>query len=457
MQNAETPSRLAAHSEALLTLHISKRAGWVGLLGLAILCALIAADIRSRNSRQIPSVQNIVEERKSAAVATSDGNTEKANVTPLIGESNLVTTIKSQSSENYTDRKSAVAFSTLNPPITKSEQQALLAPTIGARVGFAVARTAEEGKFNGAGTSFPHSIYSKWFSEYHKLHPEVQFTYDAIGSGGGIRRMLDGTIDFGGTDVPMSDEQLSQAPIEILHVPTVLGAVVPIYNVPGAGELRFTPEVLAGMFLGKIVSWNDAAIARVNPAVNLPNRPIMVIHRSDGSSTTFTFTDYLSKVSADWQDSVGKGSSVKWPVGLGGKSNEGVAGMVRQIEGAIGYIDLLYAEQSHSPFGRVRNRAGNFMRANLDNVTEAAASSREMPADFRVSITNAPGNNAYPIASFTWFLVPQEFADPTRGKDLALFLRWMIADGQAMTKDLGYAPLPKNVAVRISQKIAQIP
>jgi len=455
MPNTELPVSRAPHSEALLTLQISKRAGWVGLLGLAILCALIVVDIRGRDGRQSPPAQKMVDERPPATVPMPDGNRDIAR-RPL-GELKGATTAQLQPPGNRAADEPEGGVSTVGRQSTESEQQAVLAPTILARVGFAAVRTTEEGIFNGAGATFPDSIYSKWFSEYHKLHPEIQFKYQAIGSGGGIRRMLDGTIDFGASDVPMSDDQLSQASIRILHVPTVLGAVVPIYNVPGAGELRFTPEVLAGIFLGKIVSWNDVAIARANPAVILPNQPIIVIHRSDGNTSNFVFTDYLSKVSGEWQSFVGKGTSVKWPIGFGGKNNEGVAGMVRQMEGAIGYVDLLYAEQSHIPFGSVRNLAGRFVRANLDNVTEAAASVREMPTDFRVSITNAPGSGAYPIASYTWFLVPQEFADRARGKELAAFLTWMINDGQPMTKELGYAPLPRSVAARIGQTVAQIP
>ncbi len=250
---------------------------------------------------------------------------------------------------------------------------------------------------NGAGATFPNPMYQKWFSEYHKAHPDIQFNYQSIGSGGGIRQVLAQTVDFGASDGPMTDEQLSQAKTKILHIPTVLGAVVPAYNVPGVtSELKFTPEALAGIFLGKITTWNDPAIAKANPGVNLPNQTIIVIHRSDGSGTTYIFTDYLSKVSSEWQNGPGKGTSVKWPVGLGGKGNEGVAGMIRQMQGGIGYIELIYAVQNKIDYGSVKNASGAFVKASLDSVTAAAASAKSMPADFRVSITNAPGKDAYP-------------------------------------------------------------
>jgi phosphate transport system substrate-binding protein len=286
-------------------------------------------------------------------------------------------------------------------------------------------------------------MYSKWFSEYHKAHPEIQINYQSIGSGGGIRQVLAGTVDFGASDGPMSDEQLSQSKTKILHVPTVLGAVVPAYNVPGmSGEIKFTPQAMAGIFLGKITAWNDEAIASANPGLKLPNQPIIIVHRSDGSGTTYIFTDYLSKVSPDWQSRVGKNTSVKWPVGVGGKGNEGVAGMIRQMQGAIGYIELIYAVQNHIDYGSVKNASGGFIKASLDSVTAAAASVKSMPADFRVSITNAPGKDAYPISSFTWLLIPAQSKDATKGKILADFLNWMVDDGQKMTADLTYAPLP---------------
>ena len=310
---------------------------------------------------------------------------------------------------------------------------------------------------NGAGATFPNPIYSKWFSEYNKLHPDVQINYQSIGSGGGIRQVLNGTVDFGASDGPMTDEQLAQSKTKILHVPTVMGAVVPAYNVPGiSGEIKFTPEALAGIFLGKITNWSDPALAKVNPGVNFPNQPIIVIYRSDGSGTTFIFSDYLSKVSKDWSNIVGKGTSVKWPIGMGGKGNEGVAGQVRQLQGSIGYVELIYAVQNKITYGSVRNAAGNFVTATLDGVTEAAASVKTMPADFRVSITNAPGKTAYPISSFTWLLIPTPAKDPKKGKIIADFLDWMVTDGQKMTSQLSYAPLPESVVEKVKAAIKQV-
>jgi len=310
---------------------------------------------------------------------------------------------------------------------------------------------------NGAGATFPYPMYSKWFSEYHKAHPDIQINYQSIGSGGGIRQVLAGTVDFGASDGPMTDEQLSQAKTKILHVPTVLGAVVPAYNVPGvSGEIKFTPQALAGIFLGKITKWNDEAIAAANPGVKFPDKPIVIVHRSDGSGTTYIFTDYLSKVSPEWQSQVGKNTSVKWPVGLGGKGNEGVAGMIRQMEGSVGYIELIYAVENKITYGSIRNAAGNFVKASLDSVTAAAASVKSMPADFRVSITNAPGKDAYPISSFTWLLIPAQSKDSQKGKILADFLAWMVDDGQKMTAELAYAPLPESVAVKVKAEIKQV-
>ncbi|HYM07929.1 MAG TPA: phosphate ABC transporter substrate-binding protein PstS [Terriglobales bacterium] len=310
---------------------------------------------------------------------------------------------------------------------------------------------------NGAGATFPNPMYQKWFSEYHKAHPDIEFNYQSIGSGGGIRQVLAQTVDFGASDGPMTDQQLSEAKTKILHIPTVLGAVVPAYNIPGVNtELKFTPEALAGIFLGKITSWNDPAIAKANPGVNLPNQTIIVVHRSDGSGTTYIFTDYLSKVSSDWADGPGKGTSVKWPVGLGGKGNEGVAGMIRQMQGGIGYIELIYAVQNKIDYGLVRNAAGTFIKASLESVTAAAGSAKSMPADFRVSITNAPGKDAYPISSFTWLLIPEKSKDAAKGKILADFLNWMVDDGQKMTADLTYAPLPENVAEKVKGAIKMV-
>jgi len=317
--------------------------------------------------------------------------------------------------------------------------------------------TAAQTKLNGAGATFPYPIYSKWFNQYHQEHPEIEINYQSIGSGGGIRQVTAGTVDFGASDGPMSDQQLADAKKKIIHLPTVLGAVVPAYNIPGfKGELKFTPEVIAGIYLGKITTWNDPAIAKANPGVSLPGQSIIVVHRSDGSGTTYIFTDYLSKVSNEWRDSVGKNTSVKWPTGLGAKGNEGVAGMVRQMDGAFGYVELIYAVQNNITFGSVKNAAGVFVKASLDSTTAAAASMKAMPADFRVSITNAPGKDAYPIASFTWLLVPADWSDKTKEKTMVDFLNWMVNGGQGMTKDLSYAPLPKNVADKVKARIKDI-
>jgi len=310
---------------------------------------------------------------------------------------------------------------------------------------------------NGAGATFPNPMYSKWFSEYHKLHPDVQINYQPIGSGGGIRQVIAGTVDFGASDMPMTDDQLREAKFKVLNTPTVLGAVVPAYNIPGVtGEVKFTPEALAGIFLGKITKWNDKAIASANPGVNLPNQDILVVHRSDGSGTSFIWTDYLSKVSAEWKNQVGSGTSVKWPIGLGGKGNEGVAGSIRQLQGSIGYVELIYAVQNNIAYGSVGNAAGSFVKASLEGVTAAAAAAPKMPADFRVSITNAPGKESYPISSFTWLLIPAQSKDAAKGKILADFLNWMVTDGQKMTAALSYAPLPENVAEKVKEAIKQV-
>jgi phosphate transport system substrate-binding protein len=310
---------------------------------------------------------------------------------------------------------------------------------------------------NGAGATFPNPMYSKWFSEYHKLHPDIQINYQPIGSGGGIRQVIAGTVDFGASDGPMTDDQLKEAKVKILHIPTVLGADVPAYNVSGVtAELKFTPEALAGIFLGRITKWNDKAIASTNPGVSLPNEDILVVHRSDGSGTTYIWTDYLSKVSSDWLNQVGKGTSVKWPIGLGGKGNEGVAGSIRQLEGSIGYVELIYAVQNKISYGSVRNSAGEFVKASLDSVTAAAAAAPKMPADFRVSITNAPGKGSYAISSFTWLLIPAQSKDPAKGKILADFLSWMVTDGQKMTAALSYSPLPESVAEKVKEAIKQV-
>jgi phosphate transport system substrate-binding protein len=315
---------------------------------------------------------------------------------------------------------------------------------------------------NGAGATFPYPIYSKWFDEYHKSNGAIQINYQSVGSGAGIKQVTEGTVDFGASDGPMNDDQLKafkdKHGAAILHFPTVLGAAVPTYNIPGVtGELNFTPEALAGIFLGRISKWNDAAIANANKGVNLPANDIVVIHRSDGSGTTYIWTDYLSKVSTDWKDKVSKGTSVNWPVGLGGKGNEGVTGLIKQTPNAIGYVELIYAAQNKLPYGAVRNAAGEFVKADLAGVSAAAAAaSKTMPEDFRVSITNALGKGAYPISSFTWLLIPAKFSDASKRDAIKGFMTWMLGDGQNYAENLSYAKLPKEVVDRELKAIGKI-
>jgi phosphate transport system substrate-binding protein len=304
-------------------------------------------------------------------------------------------------------------------------------------------------KLNGAGATFPYPIYSKWFNEYHNMHSDIEINYQSIGSGGGIRQLQSGTVDFGASDMPLDDTKAKQMPTPILQLPTVIGAVVPAYNVSGlSGELKFTPEVLAGIYLGSITNWNDKAIAAANPGMKLPDKSIVVIHRSDGSGTTFVWTDYLSKVSPEWKSRVGSNTSVSWPVGLGAKGNEGVAGMIRQMDGSLGYVELIYALQNNITFGSVKNASGNFVKASLESVTTAAAAAKMAPNDFRVSITNAPGKDSYPISSFTYLLIPKQWKDASKQKVFVDFLNWMLESGQNMTTQLNYAPLPDQVKQR---------
>jgi phosphate transport system substrate-binding protein len=315
------------------------------------------------------------------------------------------------------------------------------------------AGAAQAQKLTGAGATFPYPIYAKWFSEYSAAHPGVQINYQSIGSGGGIRQATAGLVDFGATDGPMTDEQISGSKVKLVHLPTVMGAVVPIFNVTGVNDLKFSPDVLADLFLGKIGKWNDARIAKDNPGVKLPDEDVHVVHRSDGSGTTYIFSDYLTKVSKDWSGGPGKGTALNWPTGVGGKGNEGVAGFVRQLPGAIGYVELIYAMQNHIAFGAVKNSAGSWEKASIAGVTEAAASMKQMPADYRVSITNAPGAHAYPISSFTWMLVPLKSSDPAKGKVLKDFLNWMLNSGEGEVSALYYAPLPKAVVDKEHQTV----
>ena len=313
--------------------------------------------------------------------------------------------------------------------------------------------TAQAQKLTGAGATFPYPIYSKWFSEYSAAHPGVEINYQSIGSGGGIRQVTAGLVDFGATDGPATDEQLASSKTKLIHIPTVLGAVVPIFNVPGVSDIKFSSDVLADIFLGKISTWSDPRIAKDNPGVKLPDQKIIVVHRSDGSGTSYIFTDYLSKVSKEWANGPGKGTSPSWPVGVGGKGNEGVAGLVRQLPGALGYVELIYALQNKISYGAVKNPAGTWVKASIAGVTEAAASVKQLPADYRVSITNAPGKEAYPISSFTWLLVPLKSPDAAKGKVIKDLLSWIVNSGESEVSALSYAPLPKSVAAKVLKTV----
>lgn len=308
---------------------------------------------------------------------------------------------------------------------------------------------------NGAGATFPYPIYSKWFDEYTKVDPSVRFNYQSIGSGGGQKQIMAQTVDFGASDGPMSDDNLSKAPGKLLHIPTVAGAVVITYNVEGSPGLKFDGETIAGIFLGQIKKWNDPKVAATNPGVKLPDKDIVVVHRSDGSGTTFIFTDYLSKVSPEWKSKVGTNTSVSWPVGIGGKGNEGVSGQVKQTPGAIGYVELIYAIQNKMPYAEIKNAAGDVVKPTLDSVTAALATAT-IPDDFRFSMTNAPGKGAYPIAGATWLLVYEQQKDANKGKKLVEFLKWALTKGETMAKDLDYAPLPDSVQQRVLKRIDEI-
>ncbi len=324
--------------------------------------------------------------------------------------------------------------------------------------GFAlVCTTGFAQKLNGAGATFPNPIYSKWFSEYSAQHPGVEINYQPIGSGGGIRQVTAGTVDFGATDGPMTDAQIKESKVKVQHIPTVLGAVVPIYNLPGVQqELKFSQDALAGIYLGKISTWNDPVIQKDNPGVKLPNIDITVVHRSDGSGTTFIFTDWLSKVSPEWKGGPGAGTAVSWPKGLGGKGNEAIAGLVRQLPGSIGYVELIYALQNKIPYGEVRNASGQFVKASIEGVAAAAAALKQMPPDYRVSITNEPGAAVYPISSFTWLLIPTQPQDQAKAKVLKDFLGWMLEHGEGEAPQLFYAPLPPPVAERVKATVASL-
>ena len=311
---------------------------------------------------------------------------------------------------------------------------------------------AQAQKITAAGATFPYPIYSKWFSEYSAAHPGVEINYQSIGSGGGIQQVTNGVVDFGASDMPMSDQAMADAKVKVINIPTVLGADVPAFNLPGITDLKFGSSVLADIFLGKITNWNDPRIAKDNPGVHLPDQKIIVVHRSDGSGTTFIWTDYLSKISSEWASGPGKGTSINWPTGIGGKGNENVASLVRQMSGGIGYIELIYALQNHINFGSVQNSAGNFVKASIGGVTAAAATAK-IPPDYRVSITNAPGPDAYPISSFTYLLIPTSPTDAAKEHVIKDMLSWIINSGENEAAGFSYAPLPKNVAEKVLKTV----
>jgi phosphate transport system substrate-binding protein len=313
--------------------------------------------------------------------------------------------------------------------------------------------TAQAQKLTGAGATFPYPIYSKWFSEYSAAHPGVQVNYQPIGSGGGIRQVTSGLVDFGASDMPMDDAALAASKIKLIHIPTVMGAVVPIFNVPGVNDLRFSGSTLADIYLGKIQSWDDAAIAKDNPGVKLPSQKIIVVHRSDGSGTSFIWADFLSKVNKEWENGPGKSTSPGWPTGVGGKGNEGVAGLVRQLPGAIGYVELIYALQNKINYAAVKNEAGNYVKGSIEGVTEAAATVKNMPADYRISITNAPGANAYPISSFTYLLIPATPVNPANQNTIKDMLSWIVKSGESEASHLSYAPLPSSLQQKVLKTI----
>ncbi|MCG3206108.1 MAG: Phosphate-binding protein PstS [Elusimicrobia bacterium] len=318
----------------------------------------------------------------------------------------------------------------------------------------ATSQALTDTRLNGAGATFPYPIYSKWFDEYQKKYPEVQINYQSIGSGGGIRQLIAKTIDFGATDKSMSDSEMAKVDGKTLHIPTVVGGVVPAFNLPGIENLNFTGPILADIFLGKITTWDDSAIAALNPGIDLPDTTITVVHRSDGSGTTFCFTDYLAKISEEWQQQVGTGMSVNWPIGIGGKGNEGVAGLVRQSPNSLGYVELVYAKHNNIPFGAVKNKRGKFIKATVETLSAAAASTR-MPVDFRVSITDADGENSYPISTYTWLLLNERNRDG-KGAVLKEFLYWMLNDGQSYVTKLDFAPLPTEVNAMVREAIGII-
>jgi phosphate transport system substrate-binding protein len=495
---SKTQSPVPAEPRPLLTIHIHKKTGVALLVGIAVLAVLAALALHRRNENPSavnaqtydgqkpfadgPALQHQDDagsQSNPRASTTSDssestlapplnadadygaepmpyhpGNTDDGDTKPAAdpgGQGPVLEVVPVQTDPPQADSGKEEPT---QPEANDRDDQPSPTPTPAPDSTPSPDRT--RATLNGAGATSPNPIYQKWFSEFHRLHPDVQINYQSIGSGGGITQLQRRTVDFGASDGPMSDEQLSRTPFKVFHIPTVLGAVVLTYNIPGVNQvLNFTPDVIADIYLGKINDWSDPRLARANPGVKLPYSEIVVVHRSDPSGTTYIFTDYLSKVSPDWANGPQKGTAINWPVGLSGKGNEGVSGTVKQTPGSIGYVELIYALANNMSYGTVQNAAGRFVKASLESTTAAAASIQDMPDDFRVSITNAPGANAYPIASFTWLLVPQHFADPRKGRDMFEFLHWMIDDGERSASVLGYAPLPKNVAAKVKVAIAQ--
>jgi phosphate transport system substrate-binding protein len=481
-------------SQSLLTIEISKSGTVIILAALALIAVLVALDLRARVRVQAApkaagDAAEIAESKPDAAVLapepspseTSEASTgERAPVhvmRPVAEEDTAAgapDTHRAYASEVPKFRPVAAA-ALVNESNNSNDTPQPTSPATPAAASNSPSKISrapgpkpvestppqENGPLSlaGAGADFPYPIYAKWFTKFqedaNKQHADIRIAYSAVGSGGGISEVLKGKVDFGATDIAMSDEQMTKAKGDILHVPTVLRAVVPVYNIPGiTGEVKFTAEVLADIYLGKITSWDDEAIVGENPGKNFPNQQIIVVHRSDGNPTTYLFTDFLSKVSDEWRSSVGVGSSVRWPLGMGAKEDEGVIGTVRRLEGAIGYVDMRFAKENRLATGSVRNAEGKFVTASMESLTEAAASIRDMPPDFRVSFTNAPGAKAYPITGFTWFLVPMEQKSAPRREALIGFLRWMLDRGETMTTGLDYAPLPKNVSGEVRRRIA---
>jgi len=469
MSRTESPSTAGSH-DFTFALRIDKRAGVAICIVFIIASAYIAFDLNQRSA--VPSsVPKVADQATApspvAPVAMADNHEGLKHAGPERGWQPAVVVTEPERPANFgyeePDPQQVQQIYASQTRELKVRNETTIRPTVNVERPTAPVRapappptsTTDPAAFNGAGATFPNPVYVKWFSEYHKVHSEVTINYQAIGSGGGIRQMQAATVDFGASDVPASDEQLAAMPTRVLHVPTVMGAVVLIYNLPEATRpLKFTPDIIAGIFLGTIGKWNDPAIADANQGVQMPETAITAVHRSDGSAPTYIITDYLSKISPEWNNGVGRGASVNWRMGLGGKGNEGVAGTVKRTPGAIGYVELTWAVREKVPMGIVQNASGQFIVPSLESVQAAATGT--LPEDLRVSITNPPGKEAYPISSFTWLLVPVEWKDNEKKRAFSQFLNWMIDSGEPMVMALDYAPLPRSVAVRVKQEILRM-